>query len=90
MTGIRRFRLLVGIWRMRGKSSSYFFLARIHIITFRMAIQFKTCCASRVAALTQAFFPRAQIVETDFIYKIKYAHEIIIDTLIMKSLPERW
>lgn len=27
----------------------------------------------------QAFFPTAQIVETEFIYKIKYACEIIID-----------
>lgn len=90
MTGIKRFRRLVGIWGVRGKSSSYFFPARIHIITFRVGIQFKTCCAARVGALTQAFFPIAQIVETEFIYKIKYACEIIIDTLIMENSAERW
>lgn len=75
---------------MRGKSSSYFFPARFHIITFRVGIQFKTCRAARVSALMQAFFPTAQIMVTEFIYKIKYACEIIIDTLIMENLPERW
>lgn len=90
MTGIKRFRRLVGTWGVRGKSSSYFFPARIHILIFRVGIQFKTCHAARAGALTQAFFPTAQIVETEFTYKIKYACEIIIDTLIMENLPERW
>jgi len=90
VTGIKRFRRLVGIWRVRGKSSSYFVPARIHIITFRVAIQFKTCCAVRLGALAQAFFSTAQIVEREFIYKIKYACEIIIDTLIVDNSLERW
>lgn len=38
----------------------------------------------------QAFFPTAQIMVTEFIYKIKYACEIITDTLIMENLPETW
>lgn len=75
---------------VRGKSSSYFFHARIHVITFTAGIQFKTCRAARVDALTQTFFPTAQIVEKEFIYKIKHACEIIIDTLITENLPERW
>lgn len=90
MTGIKRFRRLVGIWGVRGKGSSFFFPARIHITTFRVGIQFKTYRAARVGTLTQAFFPTAQIVETQFIYKIKYACEIIIDTLIMGNSPKRW
>lgn len=68
----------------------FFSPARIHILLFRVGTRFKTCHAARVGALMQAFFPTAQIVETEFTYKIKYACEIIIDTLIMENLPERW
>lgn len=62
------FRKYVGIWgEVTGKSSSYFFHAGIHIVTFRAGVQFKTYCAAKVGVLTWACFPTAQIVESLFI-----------------------